>query len=84
MLKVAHHGSVSSTSAAFLKAVAPKSAVVSAGADNRYGHPHPDVIARLSGAIGAENVFVTARDGAVEYITDGVGLWVRTSSDFAP
>ena len=84
VLKVGHHGSVSSTSAAFLKAVAPKSAVVSAGADNRYGHPHPDVIARLSGAIGAENVFVTARDGAVEYITDGVGLWVRTSSDFAP
>jgi len=84
VLKVAHHGSVSSTSAAFLKAVAPKSAVVSAGADNRYGHPHPDVIARLGGAIGAENVFITARDGAVEYITDGVGLWVRTNSDFAP
>lgn len=84
VLKVAHHGSVSSTSAAFLKAVAPKSAVVSAGADNRYGHPHPDVITRLGGAIGAENVLITARDGAVEYITDGVGLWVRRSSDFAP
>ena len=84
VLKVAHHGSHSSTSAAFLKAVAPESAIVSAGADNRYGHPHQDVIARLDAAIGAENVFITARDGTVEYITDGVGLWVRTSSDFAP
>ena len=84
VLKVAHHGSRSSTSAAFLRAVAPESAVVSAGADNRYGHPHQDVIARLDAAIGAENVFITARDGTVEYITDGVGLWVRTSSGFAP
>lgn len=84
VLKVAHHGSGSSTSARFLKAVAPESAVVSAGADNRYGHPHADVIARLGAAIGAENVFNTARDGAVEYITDGAGLWVRTSLAASP
>ena len=84
VLKVAHHGSGSSTSATFLKTVAPESAVVSAGADNRYGHPHPDVIARLGAAIGAENVFITARDGTVEYTTDGVGLWVRTRSDSPP
>ena len=84
VLKVAHHGSRSSTSATFLRAVAPGSAVVSAGADNRYGHPHEEVIHRLGTMIGDESVFITARDGAVEYITDGAALWVRTHSASLP
>ena len=76
-LKVAHHGSRSSTTQAFLDVVNPQTAVISAGRDNRFGHPHPEVVARLESAMGPERVFLTARDGTIEYISDGKGLWVE-------
>jgi competence protein ComEC len=47
VLKVAHHGSRTSTSKSFLGAVQPTQAVVSAGFANRYGHPSPKVLRRL-------------------------------------
>lgn len=49
VLKVAHHGSKTSTSARFLNAASPALAIVSAGKQNRYGHPHPGVLRRLAG-----------------------------------
>lgn len=48
ILKVPHHGSKSSSTLEFLRAVQPKVAVISAGKNNSYGHPHPDVVARLT------------------------------------
>src|SRR3989344_3995238 len=46
-LKAGHHGRKASTTAELLAAASPKSVVISAGRDNSYGHPHPDVLARL-------------------------------------
>jgi len=46
-LKVAHHGSKHSTSSEFLKAATPKEAIISAGKNNSYGHPHSETLARL-------------------------------------
>jgi competence protein ComEC len=77
ILKTAHHGSRTSTSAAFVLAYRPQAALVSAGRGNVFGHPAPEVLARLAAA-GAE-VFRTDQDGAVIVETDGVRARVRTS-----
>ena len=77
VLKVGHHGSRTSTTQVFLERVGPRSAVISAGLDNRFGHPHAEVVERLESSIGAERVFITARDGTVEYVSDGEVLWVE-------
>jgi competence protein ComEC len=78
VLKVGHHGSRTSSSAAFLRAVAPKLAVISAGAGNRFGHPHPEVRERLRAASIA--MLNTAETGSVTVETDGAELRVRTWS----
>jgi competence protein ComEC len=68
VLKVGHHGSSTSTSAAFLSAVTPKDAVISVGAGNTYGHPHQEALDRLTAA-GA-TVYRTDRDGTVVLTSD--------------
>ena len=77
VLKVAHHGSNTSTTQRFLDAVSPAIAVVSVGKDNPYGHPAPAVMERLEAAVGAEHVYRTDLQGDVEVVSDGVSLWVR-------
>ena len=77
VLKVAHHGSKTSTSQQFLVAVAPEVAVISVGADNPFGHPSPEVWERLIDRVGEDNVYRTDEDGTIEFITDGERLWVR-------
>jgi competence protein ComEC len=69
VLKVGHHGSRTSSSPAFIAAVAPREAVISAGCRNRFGHPHPATLATLVAA-GAR-VWRTDHDGAVIVTTDG-------------
>lgn len=78
VLKIAHHGSRSSTSRAFVEAVRPAAAIVSAGRGNMYGHPHPAVLARLAAAGVA--VFRTDRDGQIDVATDGRVVEIATWS----
>ena len=73
VFKAGHHGSRSSSTAPFLEAVRPQIIVVSSGADNRFGHPHPDMLARAQ-AIGAV-VLRTDQLGTIEVITDGQTMW---------
>ena len=78
VLKVAHHGSKTSTTPRFLSRVDPVVAVVSAGKANRYGHPHPEIVQRLGETVGLDGVYRTDRDGTIEFISDGERLWVKT------
>ena len=77
VLKVGHHGSDTSTSLEFLAVVDPQLAVISVGAENRFGHPSDEVITRLEERIGSENIYRTDEQGTIELITDGQRLWVR-------
>jgi len=79
VLKVAHHGSRTSSTAAFLDAVAPAFAVISVGYLNSYGHPNADVLARL--ADHHAGVYRTDQDGLVTIRTDGRHLHVETWRD---
>jgi competence protein ComEC len=76
ILKVAHHGSRTSTSRELLDAWRPQIALISCGRGNPFGHPAPDVIARLE-AIGAR-VYRTDLDGEVTIDTDGQHVVVTT------
>ncbi len=78
VLKASHHGSSSSTYPAFLQAVDPQVAVVSVGADNRFGHPAQDVMERLVDCVGDGNVYLTSDRGTITFTTDGERLWVET------
>jgi competence protein ComEC len=73
VLKVGHHGSRTSTTEPFLEAVAPSVAVISAGFENSFGHPHPDVVNRLITHHTA--ILRTDLNGLVTVRTDGTRLW---------
>ncbi len=72
VLKVGHHGSKTSTSDTFLEAVTPAVAAISVGAKNSYGHPTPDVLARLT-ARDAE-IKRTDLSGRLVFFSDGVTI----------
>jgi competence protein ComEC len=76
ILKVAHHGSRTSTGQFFLDMWPPTIAVISCGRGNRFGHPAPEVIERLE-SVGAR-VLRTDRDGQITIETDGRDVKVRT------
>lgn len=79
VLKVAHHGSATSSTPAFLDAVAPRVAVISVGSPNPFGHPHRATLDGLHAAGAA--VYRTDRSGAITLTTDGVRVWVRPTRE---
>lgn len=66
VLKVGHHGSNTSTHKTFLETVEPRYALISAGENNVYGHPTPDIIERLKAY--DISLYRTDQDGAIEYV----------------
>ena len=76
VLVVPHHGSVHSSSAEFIKAVACRYAIVSAGKANVFHHPHPSTLQRYNDA--GVNTFRTDINGAVTLTTDGNDLRIST------
>lgn len=62
VLKVGHHGSKTSTDTAFIRQIRPKYSLVSAGKNNRYGHPHEKVLGRLKDSV----IYRTDKHGVVE------------------
>ena len=76
VLKVGHHGSNTSSTEPFLDAVAPVFAVISAGFENSFHHPHPQVLERL--AAHHAGIYRTDEQGLVSIRTDGRKLSVET------
>ena len=72
LLKVGHHGSSTSTSDAFLRAVSPQAAFISCGLDNRYGHPNQSTLDALEEA-GVE-IWRTDVSGQVTAVLDGTSI----------
>lgn len=72
VLKLGHHGSKTSSTDPFLRAVHPQYAVMSVGRENRFGHPNQEVVKKLS----TQHIPIlrTDQDGAIEWITDGKSL----------
>lgn len=75
VLKLAHHGSDTSTGSEFLKLVKPKAAIISVGTDNKFGHPSDVVLDRLKEF--EIQVFRTDKHGAVILATDGKKIWFK-------
>lgn len=70
VLKVAHHGSRTSSSEEFLEQVKPEYAIISCGRDNDYGHPHQEVMDRLKGV----KIYRTDEEGTILITSDGENL----------
>lgn len=75
VLKAGHHGSNTSSGSRFVEIVNPSYAAISAGLDNSYGHPHPEVL-EVFAEQGVE-VLSTADRGTIEFRSNGVDVWVK-------
>ena len=79
VLKAPHHGSRTSSSEGLLAALQPDVAIVSAGRDSRFGHPHPEVVSRYEAQ--GTRLLETGEAGAISVCTDGRRAVVATAAD---
>lgn len=73
ILKIAHHGSKTSTGEEFLRAVNALLAIIEVGKDNQYGHPHQEVLDRMKNL----SIFTTGADGNIKIFSDGEKFYVK-------
>ena len=73
-MKVAHHGSKTSTSEEFISATTPEVAIIQVGAKNRYGHPTQEVLNRLEN-FGIK-YYRNDVDGDIELVSDGINYQI--------
>jgi competence protein ComEC len=78
VMKVSHHGSLSSTSEALVRRIDPLVGVISAGRDNSYNHPNPAVLEILGS--NSVNVFRTDEHGTVSISSDGASMFIRSEN----
>ena len=83
VLQLGHHGSQTSSSAAFLRAVQPAVVVYQAGIDNSYAHPHVAVIERVGAATSAA-IYGTDTHGSIVIVTDGRTYRIETARTAPP
>lgn len=76
VIKLGHHGSNTSSTEKYLKAVNPSVAIISCGADNSYGHPHTEVLERLKK--NSIDAYITSLDGNIIVTSDGNKITVKT------
>ena len=74
ILLVGHHGAAAGSTALYLMAVAPKTSIISVGVNNDYGHPHEEVLFRLT----STDLYRTDKDGTIIVQTDGEMYQVTT------
>jgi competence protein ComEC len=71
-LKTGHHGSRTSSGEMFVSTVNPSVAVISAGKNNRYGHPNEEVVSLFEKL--NINMFNTAKEGTIKFVSDGINF----------
>jgi len=74
VLRLGHHGSRTSTMQEFFDAVNPSITIIQVGADNRYGHPHPEVMERIEGT----RIYRNDLHGDIILTTDGTNIDIST------
>lgn len=79
VLKLGHHGSRTSSDPLFLRAIHPEFVVVSAGKENRYGHPHKEVVAEVA-QLGIP-LYRTDLQGNITFLSDGTQVNVETDRE---
>lgn len=79
VLKVAHHGSNSSSTLNFLNKINPLISIISCGMGNDYGHPHKNTLTTLNSI--NSSIYRTDLNGTIKVKTDGTSIWISTEHD---